>query len=136
MKQLQQGQGQLSQGQPSQGQQGQGMQSFGGPMGGGPMGGGPPGTGMAGEQHVQGTVAGASGSTLRVTTASGTTSYAVSSSTQVIRNGQAATLSDLRTGDPVVVHVITSNGSDVVERVIAGTMTQGFPGGVAPGSVT
>ena len=107
------------------GQQQQGS----GTIQGGPMGGfGGPG-GMAGEEHVQGTVAGVSGSTLKVKTASGTTSYTVSSSTQVIRNGQAAQLSDLKTGDPVVVHVITTNGSNAVERVIAGTMSQGFPGG-------
>jgi hypothetical protein len=104
-----------------------------GTLQGGPMGGfgGPPGVdgGMAGEEHVQGTVAGVSGSTLKVTTNSGTKSYTVSSSTQVIRNGQTATLAQLKSGDPVVVHVITSNGSSVVERVIAGTMAQGIPGG-------
>jgi hypothetical protein len=111
----------------------------GGTVQGGPMGGfgGPPpglGGGMAGEEHVQGTVAGVSGSTLKVTTGSGTTSYTISSSTQVLRDGRAATLSQLESGDPVVVHVITSNGSTLVERVIAGTLSQGgFPGGPAAG---
>ena len=125
---------QQSQGQQSQGQQSQGQQGFGGPMGGF---GGPPGmTGTTGEEHVQGTVAGVSGSTLRVRTASGTTSYRISSSTQVVRNGQAAKLSDLKTGEPVLVHVITSNGSTTVERVIAGTMGGflGGPPGAAQGS--
>jgi hypothetical protein len=123
-------QGTVPQGGTTQQQQGSGTFQ-GGPMGGF---GGPPGMGggMAGEEHVQGTVAGVSGSTLRVTTSSGTKSYTVGSSTQVIRNGQAATLSQLASGDPVVVHVITSNGSTFVERVIAGTLTQGGPGGFAP----
>jgi hypothetical protein len=134
--QVQQGQGGLG-GLPPGMQNGTTQQQQGsGTLQGGPMGGfGAPG-GMAGEEHVQGTVAGVSGSTLKVTTGSGTTSYTVSSSTQVLRNGQTATLSQLKTGDPVVVHVITSNGSTFVERVIAGTMTQGFPGGpggFAPG---
>ena len=111
---------------------------------GGTMNGGPMGGGMSGEQHLQGTLTAVGTSSITVQAGSSTATYSVTSSTQVVRDGRSAKLSDLRKGDVVLVHVITLNGKETVERVIAGTMSQGSfpggpggPGGFAPGqSVT
>ncbi|HEY2298393.1 MAG TPA: hypothetical protein VGH43_11740 [Jatrophihabitans sp.] len=83
--------------------------------------------GVAGEQQVQGTVSAVGTSSITVSTSSGKSTYSVSSSTQIIRNGSAATLDQINVGDPVVVHLIPSSSGQQVERIIAGTMTE--PGG-------
>ena len=79
------------------------------------------GGGQAGEQHVQGTVTAVGGSSMTVKTASGTSTYHVGSSTQILRNGSSAKVADLKTGDTVEVHVL-SDGT--VERIFAGTLPQ------------
>jgi hypothetical protein len=95
--------------------------------------GGIPG-GISGEQHVQGTLTAKSGSKLTVKTSDGTSaSYTVSSTTQIVRDGTMAALSDLKIGDAVQVHVIpaSSGSGTVVERVFAGTSATSFgPGGL------
>jgi hypothetical protein len=95
----------------------------------------PGGGGVAGEQRVQGTLTSVGSSSITVKTASGTATYTVTSSTQILRDGRPATLSDLKAGDPVFLHAYPSNGKTVAERVFAGTLSQGsFPGGPgAPG---
>jgi hypothetical protein len=91
------------------------------------------GGGLAGEQRLQGTLTRVDGSTVTVRTSSGTASYTVTGSTQIIRNGAPATVSQLRPGDPVFLHVYPSGsgGRMLVERIFAGT----FPayGGGGPG---
>jgi hypothetical protein len=91
--------------------------------------------GVAGEQRIQGTVAAKSGSTITVKSSGGTTaSYTVDSATQIVRNGQSASLSDVAVGDPVFVHVYpSSSGQMLVERLFAGSSaTDGGGPGFGP----
>ena len=86
--------------------------------------GGPGGLGgpIAGEQHVQGTVSAKTATTVTVKSPGGTATYTVDGSTQIVRNGQAATLADVKVGDPVLVHVYpSSSGKLLVERLFAGS---------------
>ena len=119
------------------------QQGFGGPgqlpQGGAPQGGdrqggfgGPPGgAGLDGE-WVQGTLTALGSSTVTVRTSSGTATYAVTSSSELVRDGRRVSLSGLKTGEPVFLHVYPLNGRTVVERLFAGTPPQGGPGGPPP----
>jgi hypothetical protein len=94
--------------------------------------------GVAGEQHIQGTVTAKSGSTITVKSSSGTTgSYTVNSTTEIVRNGKTASLSEVAVGDPVFVHVYpSSSGQTLVERLFAGSSATdgGGPGFGSPPS--
>ena len=70
--------------------------------------------------------------TLRST--GGTATYTVNDTTQIVRNGQTATLAAVQVGDPVLVHVYpSSSGQLLVERLFAGSSAgDGGPGGLAP----
>ena len=90
---------------------------FGGPPG---LGGGF-GGGFDGEQHLLGTLTAVGSSTITVHTASGTTTYHIDSTTQLVKDGQqVSSLSAMHVGDSVVVHVYPLNGTTHVERVIDG----------------
>jgi hypothetical protein len=100
-----------------------------GPLGanggpGGPPPGGFPG-GRAGEQHLTGTLTSVGASSVTVTTASGTATYAVTSATQIIRNGNVSSLAALRSGDSVFVHVYPTGSTDqlTAERIFAAAST-------------
>ncbi|HTL22867.1 MAG TPA: hypothetical protein VL281_02420 [Mycobacteriales bacterium] len=95
--------------------------------------GGPAGGGFDGEQRLQGTLTAVGSSSVTVRTGSGTATYAVTASSELVRNGQVVSLSGLRTGEAVLVHVYPLNGRTVVERLFAGTLPQGGPGGAPPG---
>jgi hypothetical protein len=100
---------------------------------------GPPGFGgggIAGEQHVQGAVTATTGSTVTVRSRSGTATYIVASTSEIVRNGQPATLADVKIGDAVLVHVYPSSGRMLVERLFAGTLSGGFGPPAADGSTT
>jgi hypothetical protein len=103
--------GQVPAGQvPSGGQvlPGQGQGGFGG------------GGGVDGEQRLGGIVTAVGGSSVTIRTASGTTAYAVTAQTEIVRNGALARLSAVRAGDSVFVHLIPGSGSSyVVERLFA-----------------
>ena len=89
--------------------------------------------GVAGERHVLGTVAATTGSTITVKTSSGSATYTVNATTEIVRNGQSATLAQIRVGDPVLVHVYpSSSGRTLVERLLAGSSASGGPGGFGP----
>lgn len=79
--------------------------------------------GLQGEQHIQGSLTAKTASSITVKSASGSATYKVLSSTQIVRNGSIATLSDVKVGDPVLVHVYPASGSSdlVVERLFAGS---------------
>ena len=114
------GQGQLGQGQGQLGAPPQGLpgQGFAGPDG-DPSGDGGFG-GVDGEQRTSGTVTKVGASSVTLRTASGTGTYAVTAQTEIVRNGGAASLSDVRAGDAVFVHLIPGSGSSyVVERLFA-----------------
>lgn len=79
---------------------------------------------LDGEQRLQGTLTAVGESTITVTSSAGTATYAVTAQTEIVRNGRAVALAQLRTGDPVLVHVYPSgSGGDLlVERVFAGDL--------------
>ncbi|MGN6252002.1 MAG: hypothetical protein ACTHNS_09350 [Marmoricola sp.] len=105
------------QGMQGQGMQGQGMQ---GPMG-----------GMDGEQHVTGTLTAVGDGTVTVKTTSGTQTYQVTAATQILQDGATVTLTELKTGSSVLVHVLPSGSGDgTAERVLAGTSAT--DGGFSP----
>ncbi len=80
------------------------------------------GRGLDGEQHLRGTLTAVGGSSITVRSASGTATYTVTGTTQVVRDGAEATLDQLEVGDPVLVHVYpSSGGAMLVERVFAGS---------------
>ncbi len=86
----------------------------------------PGGGGISGEQHIQGTLTAKTASTITVKSTGGTAPYAVNATTQIVRNGRSATLSDVKVGDPVFVHVYpSSSGQMLVERLFAGTSASG-----------
>jgi len=64
------------------------------PAAGGRSNAGPPGGfgsgGIAGEQHVQGAVTAKTGSTVKVRSSSGTATYTVASTSEIVRDGQPA----------------------------------------------
>jgi hypothetical protein len=121
---------QLPSGQLPNGTQGQAVQPpLGGTQGQGgqaPLGGF---GGQAGEQHLLGTITAVGSSSLSVKTSADTTSYPISSNTQIVKNGQLASLSSLSVGDNVLLHVYPLNGKTFVERVIDGGTQGGFFGG-------
>jgi hypothetical protein len=91
--------------------------------------GGPPGAGgggIAGEQHIQGTLTAKTSGSITARSTSGTATYVVNATTEIVRNGQSATLSAVEVGDAVVVHVYpSSSGQMLVERLFAGTSANG-----------
>lgn len=101
-----------------QGQQRGGFGGFGAPGG------------VDGELRLQGTLTAVGSSSVSLKTSAGTSTYAVTSATQIIRNGAPATLSQLKAGEQVFVHVYPSgSGSGLtVERLFVGTPPQ-FGGG-------
>ena len=102
--------------------------AFGGPAGLGARGGG-----VAGEQRIQGTVTAKTSTTVTVKSSSGTSTYAVNATTEIVRDGLAASLSSVQVGDPVLVHVYpSSSGRMLVERLLAGSSASGGPGGFGP----
>jgi hypothetical protein len=94
------------------------------------QGGAPRGGGIAGEQHIQGTVTAKTSGSITVKSSSGPATYVVNATTEIVRDGQQATLSAVKVGDPVFVHVYpSSSGLMLVERLFAGTSaTAGPPG--------
>ena len=103
---------------PAAAQSGFGSGPPSGSSNGGVGGGGP----VSGEAHVTGTVTATTGSSVTVKSTSGTATYTVNATSEVVRNGQSVSLSDIRVGDPVLVHVFPSaSGKLLVERLFAGS---------------
>jgi hypothetical protein len=92
------------------------------------------GGGVSGEQHIQGTVTAKTGSSVTVRSSSGSATYTVNVTTEIVRNGRSATLADVKVGDPVLAHVYpSSSGQMLVECLFAGTSaSDSGPGGFAP----
>jgi hypothetical protein len=102
--------------------------------------GGPGGPGgLDGEQHLSGTVTAVGSSTVTVQTSSGTTTYVITSSTEIVRNEQTVSLSAIKSGDAAFMHVYPANGKMAVERLFAGTSAtagNNSSGGPPPGTTT
>ena len=77
-----------------------------------------------------GTLSADDGSDITVTTAAGEQTFTVDDATRVVQDGQEVALSDLTTGEDVVLHVYPSGNGWALERVMAGTAAQGGPGGL------
>jgi hypothetical protein len=82
---------------------------------------GPPGGGLDGEQRLSGTIAAIGSSSITVATSSGKSTYAVTGTTDIRRDGQTVALSALNDGETVLVHVYPSGSSYAAERILAGT---------------
>jgi hypothetical protein len=101
----------------------------------GGFGGGP--GGVEGEQRLGGIVTAVGGSSVTIRTASGTTAYAVTAQTEIVRNGALARLSAVRAGDSVFVHLIPGSGSSyVVERLFAQSGSASSSGSGSDGGST
>lgn len=112
------------QGPGAAGQSGQGFR--GGPPGG--FDGGP--GGRAGETRAFGTLSAIGTSSVTVKSSTGSTTVVpIGSSTGVVRDGVRTTLSSLKVGDRVVVHIVPNGSSTVAEVVLAGTSATDGPGG-------
>jgi len=118
--------GQMPNGQLPNGVAPNGVPGYGGPGFGGPGFGGPPGFGgsgpggRTGEQHVFGTVTVVGSSSVTVRLANGSTStYSVLASSDIVKDGTRVSLSAIKTGDAVFLHVYPSNGRTVVEHLFA-----------------
>jgi hypothetical protein len=77
-------------------------------------------------------------STVDIRTSSGTTTYAVTSSSDIDKNGEA-TVSDLAVGDAVTFSTVTTRGTTAIDRLHAGNEAQDMPqgalgGGPGPGA--
>lgn len=121
-------------GQPTTAFPGPGGMAGGMPGGTPGMAGGPAGGttgGVAGEEHLEGTLTDVTARSVTVRTSSGTDAYTLTDTTEIVRDGAAATVDDLQAGDPVLVHVYPSTSGDgqLVERIFAGTMP--VPGAAA-----
>ena len=98
----------------------------------GPGGAGGQGGGVAGEQHLSGTITAVGSSSITVKSTAGTATYAVNGTTEIDVNGSTSTLSALKVGSAVTVHVYPSGSTMMAERIIVGG-TDGQPGGAVPG---
>lgn len=108
-----------AQGQLPNGQAPNAGPGFGG-SGGGPGFGGP-GGGRNGEQHVAGTVTATDTASVTVRLANGSTAtYEVIASSDIVKNGARVSLSAIKVGDSVFLHVYPSNGQTVVEHLFVG----------------
>jgi hypothetical protein len=91
---------------------------------------GPPaggfGGGLPGEQHIVGTLTAVGSASITVASTGSTATYPIESSTLLVKDGQrVSSLSALKTGDSVVVHVYPENGSTHTEMVIDGVPSGG-----------
>src|SRR5207244_8323927 len=87
-------------------------------------------TASAGEQRIQGTVTAKTAGTVTVKSTSGTATYVVNVTSEIVRNGQRATLAAIKVGDAVFVHVFpSSSGQILVERLFAGSSATSGPVG-------
>ena len=89
----------------------------------------PPGAGIG--LPLSGTVTAVGSADVTIKTSTATTTYAVSSTSDIDKNGEA-TLSDLAVGDAVTFSTVTSNGTTAIDKLHAGNEQLDMPG---PGSM-
>ena len=92
------------------------------------------GGGVAGEQRLQGMITAKTAASITVkSTAGSTATYTVNATSQIEVNGRNASLSDVKVGESVFVHVYPSaSGAMLVERLFAGDLPSGGPGAGQP----
>jgi Cu/Ag efflux protein CusF len=99
--------------------------------GSGSLGSAPPGA-MA--LPLSGTVTAVGSSDVTIRTSTGTTTYTVTSSSDIDKNGEA-TLSDLAAGDAVTFSTVTTNGTTSIDKLHAGNAQLDMPAGGHPGAM-
>jgi hypothetical protein len=88
--------------------------------------------GPGGALSSSGTVTAVGASSVTIKTSTATTTYAVTSSSDIDKNGEAA-LSDLAVGDAVTFSTVTTNGTTAIDRLHAGSAALDMPQGAGPG---
>ena len=103
--------------------------------GSGSQGSGAPPGGVALPLH--GTVTAVGASSVTIKTSSGTTTYAVTGSSDIEKNGKV-TVSALAVGDDVAFSTATTDGTTAIDKLVAGTMAGGclHGAGHGPGPAT
>jgi len=91
----------------------------------------PPGGGPV-ALPLTGTVTAVGSADVTIKTSTGTTSYPVTSTSDIDKNGEA-TLSDLAVGDAVTFSTVTSNGTTAIDKLHAGNAQLDMPAGPGPG---
>jgi hypothetical protein len=80
-----------------------------------------------------GTVPAVGASSVTIQTSSATTTYAVTASSDIDKNGESS-LSALAVGDAVRFSTVTTNGTVTIDRLHAGTESMNAPQGGPPGT--
>ncbi len=91
----------------------------------------PKGAGAGGALALSGTVTAVGTSDVTIKTSTGTTTYAVTSSSDIDKNGEAS-LSSLAVGDAVTFSTVTTNGTTTIDRLHAGSAQLDMPPGGPP----
>ncbi|WP_131746146.1 hypothetical protein [Frankia sp. Cppng1_Ct_nod] len=86
------------------------------------------GSGHSGALDQSGTVTAVGSSSVTIKTASGTTEYAVTSSSDIDKNGEAQ-LTDLKVGDAVTFSAETVGGKATIDKLHSGDETLNMPQG-------
>ena len=87
-----------------------------------------PGAGLP----LSGTVTAVGSSDVTIQTSTGTTTYAVTSTSDIDKNGEAQ-VSALAVGDAVTFSTVTTNGTTAIDKLHAGDPTKDMPQGMPPG---
>jgi hypothetical protein len=91
--------------------------------------GAPPG---AAALPLHGTITAVGDSSVTIKTSTGTTTYAVTSTSDIEKKGKT-TLSALSVGDTVAFSTVTTDGTTAIDTLVAGTAPSGMAGGCGPG---
>ena len=83
---------------------------------------------------LSGTVTAVGSSDVTIKTSTGTTTYGVTSTSDIDKNGEA-TLSDLAVGDAVRFSTVTTSDTTTIDKLHAGNEQQDMPQGGGPGAV-
>jgi hypothetical protein len=82
---------------------------------------------------LHGTITALGSASVTIKTSSGTTTYAVTSSSDIEKSGKAAGLSGLAVGDNVAFSTATTDGTTSIDTLVAGNATSGMAGGCGRG---
>jgi preprotein translocase subunit YajC len=92
-----------------------------------------PAGGPGGALALSGTVTAVGSSSVTIQTSGATTTYAVTSTSDIDKNGEA-TLSDLAVGDAVTFSTVTTDGTTAIDKLHAGNAALDMPPGGGPGA--
>ncbi len=81
---------------------------------------------------LHGTVTAVSASSVTIKTSSGTTTYAVTATSDIDKDGKTGA-GALRAGDVVAFSTVTTDGTTAIDKLVAGGGPAGMAGGCGPG---